>query len=339
MPRLNLLAHALIKEDGYGRGILHILRQLGLHGVQVHPGLLSELELPGWVQRMQGRDFGDLTLTIAPGGCVKGIPGRQWVMSMTEDTKVPSEWVDKINDHAERLIVPCQQNAEAFEKCGVEVPVHVLHWGTSPEEFPLLPPVQHNRPFTVVCMADRGARKGIETSLGAFFQAFPSETDVRLLVKARPVFIDPQMRQVFSNQSRLSWWLEDVDTMADVYSQADVFLYPAYGEGWGMPPREAAMMGLPVLATAWSGLEVGLEHWGIPLTNLTMAQSMLPQAGKWAKPDIDDVAAKLRWCYENRDAAAQIGRAGAAWLRENQTWAHTAKNLLTLLEEHAGWQN
>ncbi len=338
MQRINIVVQTLDKRDGYGRFNTHIIRQLSLLGLQVHPGLLEELDYPSWIQRMQGRDFGNLTLTIAPGEYVRGIPGRQWVLSMTEDTKIPRDWVENINNHAERLIVPCEQNFEAFEKCGVIVPIHVVHGGTCPQEFPLLPVVCHDRAYTVVCLADRGVRKGIETSLGAFFQAFPSERDVRLLIKARPDFIGAEMRGAFINQPRLSWWLDDVDSMADVYAQADVFLYPAYGDGWGMPPREAAMMGLPVIATAWSGTKVGLEHWGIPLTEYAMSQSMLPQGGRWAKPDVRHVAEKLRWCYENRDAARAIGLAGAKWLRENQTWAHTAKNLMTLFEEYAGWQ-
>lgn len=338
MPRINYLSFTFDNETGYGRWNKYLVRELAFLGLEVHPGVLDELNHPSWLQRMQGRDFGDLTITCAPGDKVRGIPGRQWVFSMTEDTKIPLEWVENLNGYAERVIVPCEQNAEAFARCGVTVPVHVVNGGTSPEDFPVIPKRHRAAKYTVLCLADRGIRKGIETSLGAFFQAFPSEGDVRLLIKARPDFVGTEMRGAFINQPRLSFWLDDVDSMADVYAQADVFLYPAYGDGWGMPPREAAMMGLPVIATAWSGTKVGLEHWGIPLTDYEMSQSMLPQAGKWAKPNVHHVAQKLRWCYENRDAARAIGLAGAKWLRENQTWAHTAKNLLTLFEEYAGWQ-
>jgi glycosyltransferase involved in cell wall biosynthesis len=333
--KINVLAHRLIKEDGYGRYALHLMRALAQLGVSVRPGEYRDIQLPAWVQHLQGYDFSHLTLSIMPAYELKGIPGRQWALTMWEDDYPPKHFVDGLHDHAERVIVPCEQNAQALQAAGVSIPIHVVHGGTAPEEFPVLPMVEHQRPYTFLCLGDRGPRKGIETVWSAFFQAFPHEQDVRLLIKARAGSLDPRMA-FGCDDARIAWWLEDTDSMADVYPFGDVFVYPAYGDGWGMPPREAAMLGLPVIATNWSGTAVGIENWALPIKKFQLVPAGIPPyIGKWARPDIGEVAQHMRWCYENRAAARAKGQAGAAWLRANQTWQHTARGIVALLEQYS----
>jgi glycosyltransferase involved in cell wall biosynthesis len=38
-----------------------------------------------------------------------------------------------------------------------------------------------------------------------------------------------------------------------LYTGADAFVLPSRGEGWGRPHIEAMAMGLPTIATNWSG--------------------------------------------------------------------------------------
>ena len=42
---------------------------------------------------------------------------------------------------------------------------------------------------------------------------------------------------------------------------------------------------------------------------------------------IDDLAAQMRWCYENREEAAAFGRRAARWLEGWQAWEDTAYEL------------
>lgn len=333
MQPLNVFGYKFARYDGYGSYVQNTIRALSRAGVDVMPGEAGVWELPGWIQRLQGWDFGRLTLSIMPGHCMKPLPGRHWLLTMTEDTSCPDDWPDAINRAGERLIVPCQQNADAFKARGVKLPIHVIPGGVNPEEFPVVEN-RRNQPYTFMALADRGNRKGFISVHHAFYKAFQGVKDVRLIIKSRAETM-PGVN-LSSVDKRVTFWRANIENPADVYAHADCYVFPSSGEGWGLPPREAAMMGLPVLATRWGGLEDGLDNWAIPLERISLVPSTLGHpGGEWAFVDVDEVAEKMRWCYENQDAARAKGLAAAAWLRENQTWAHSAAALLKLMETYA----
>jgi len=340
--RTNWIAYSFDKFDGYGRYSRHYCRALNRLGVSVVPMMLSQLHLPSWLQRMAGLDFSQLTITCTPPYMLEVIPGRQWSLSMTEGSRLPDGWAEKLNLYCERVIVPCEQNKEAYEKSGVEIPIHVLSGGTSPQEFPLLHRNGRARPYTFLALADRGARKGWIEVWQAFYKAFrkPADTpDVRLIIKTRPHTNDLIDRICGScSDPRVSFWLADVDDMADVYAFADAFAIPSRSEGWGMPHREAAMMGLPVITTRYSGLDDGhTDEWSIPLENLTpdkIPPTATHMRGEWMRCDVGELTDVMRWCYEHPYEAAKRGQEAAHWLRGNQTWEHSAGQLLELIERY-----
>lgn len=330
---LNWLTHSFDNRDGYGNMCQYLVRHLIQAGVQVTPLHYEMLGWAGWLQQAAGIDWSRLTITMTPGFHIESIPGRQWALSMYEATRIPDNWVTAFNAHCERLIVPSDWCKEVFEDCGVKVPIHVVFGGTEPSDFPVIQP-QHHRPYTFMALGDRGARKGWDFVYQAFYEAFGRDTkDVRLIVKARKYNLnDLDISSI--RDPRISIWRGDTRTLFDAFIHADCFVFPSRGEGWGMPPREAAMMGLPVIATRYSGLVHGLDEWAIPLENYRLTDTTIPGGGQWAFPDYKEVAAQMRWCYDNQDAARAKGLQAAAWLRENQTYAHSVKQLTELINEH-----
>lgn len=323
---LNWIGGHFDTKQGYGRYSLYMIRALQAIGVDVTAGLFDSFAAEEFAR---GRTTVDCTyLTHFP-----EVPG-QWGLTMWEDTALPPEAAAHINERCQRLLVPCEHNADVFQQNGVTVPVHVVHGGTDPDDFPLITE-RADRPYTFMCLGDRGARKGWEIVLYAFACAFPNNEDVRLIVKCLPGGMKGFHQDVFADK-RISLWEEDVPNVADIYPHADCYVFPSKGEGWGMPPREAAMMGLPVIATRWSGLEVGIDCWAIPINRFHMQKSYMPTyEGMWPICDPDEVTAHMRWCYDHPDAARQRGRDAAAWLRDNQTWQHSARQLMDLVETYA----
>lgn len=333
--QLNVIAYSLDPYEGYGRYTRYTIRSLVNAGASVYPSLRDTASLPGWLSRMAGLDFSRHTLAVMPGGLVEARPGRQGVLTMYETTRLPKEWVERLNKHSAYVIVPSTYLVEMFKASGVEVPIRVVPGGIDPAEFPALPTTnaERGKPFTFLCLGDRGTRKGFDTVWSAFWRAFGDTPDVRLVIKARATSLGEL--DIANSDRRLSIWREDVESLADVFAACDCFVFPTKGEGYGMPPREAAAMGIPVICTAWSGVADDIDQWALPIRDFKMADHgpMMDGNGRWAKPSVDATAALMRYVYENRDEARAKAKAASAWLHANQTWQQSGEKLLATLKE------
>lgn len=330
--QINWFTHSFDPHDGYGNMCSTLVRKLMQRGICITPIAKDSLKWAGWLQRAAGIDFSRLTIAMTPGGNVHPVPGLQWALTMYEADRIPAEWVTNLNTHTRRLIVPSDWCKTAFEASGVKVPISVVLGGTDPLAYPMIEHQHKGRPYTFMALGDRGSRKGHDFVWQAFYREFKPDEDVRLIIKSRA----GNMANVGDTSlldPRVSIWRDDTPSLADAFIHADCFVFPSRGEGWGMPPREAAMMGLPVIATRYSGLTHGIDEWAACIVeSYTLRQATIDGGGQWAISDVDEVAAHMRWCYENREEAGNRGRRAAAWLRENQTYEHTVAGLIELLE-------
>lgn len=334
--KINWIGYRFLKEDGYGRYGIHMIRALTRAGVEVVPIQAQTLyDMPADVLKLTGVDSQNRSIWLLPPVALKAEPPpNSWIYTMHESSKLPEGWAEKINQF-ERCIVPCEHNATIFAECGVTVPIDVVYGGTAPEEFPVREAVDQ-RPYTFICLADRHIRKGWDVVWGAWYEAFPDAVkDVRLIIKGRPEMVPDWFKNCDLPDKRIVRNYDNVTDMRQVFAEADCIVYPARGDGWGMWWREGAMMGLPALVTPYSGNAVGVDEAAIPLRKYRMAESMLGDGGDWAMPDQSEVAEKMRWCYEHQGEAKAKGLAGAKWLRDHQTWDHSAQALIKLIEAHA----
>lgn len=334
---LNWVSYRFIEQDGYGRFGLNFIRALHRIGVRVYPSTVEQIVWPVWLQHLAGADWSRLTIALMPSYELMPLSGRVWNYTMYEGTGLEPRWVPALNERAERLLVPHEFLVDVFRDHGARLPIHVVPGGTDPTEFPVsvASPYESGRPYTFLALGDRGSRKGWDIAWQAFWEAFGEHTeDVRLVVKMRPNSL-PRL-DLSRSDRRVSLWREDADSMLSVYEQCDCFVFPTRGEGWGMPPREFAMTGKPVICTRWSGVEDGIDHWALPVAINGLVPSVLPGGGMWASPRVDEVASWMRWCYDHPDDARRRGLAAARWLRENQTWDHAATKLWNLVEEVCG---
>lgn len=342
---VNWLAYNYRTWDGYGRYSTRLIAALERLGVGIHPGMAEQVNAPDWMHARWGLDWSRLTISCLPPFYLQRAPvEHHWLIAMTEGSELPEGWAEQINAcGVERVFVPCELNAQTFRRGGVRAPVSVLPGGTDPDEFPLLNRDRRNyRPYVFLALADRGARKGWGEVYEAFYRAFGGKTtgqrDVLLIIKSRP-----EVNEVFSliakaqdPDPRLICIEQDYDSLADLYAMADVFVIPSRSEGWGMPHREAAMMGVPVITQRYSGMDDGhTDEWAIVVEGgklERMPSNFTNIAGAWMRADVGKLAQMMRDCYEAPEAAAAFGREAAAWLRAHQTWDHAAARLIAEIE-------
>lgn len=333
---INFLTYRWGKFEGYGRHASHLVRALSANGVTVHLVPYEWVKWSAEARRLADLRFDRLTVSLLPHNHLHPLPGRQWVYTMYESPDLPPAMTNALNRTADRVLTPSTWCASIFKEHGVMVPVHVIPEGIDPYEFPYLPR-QIRRPFTFVALADRGLRKGFDLVIQAFQYEFPDDPNVRLIIKTATQ--SGAESGNFEGDRRITVWREDVATMREVYNAADCFVFPSRGEGWGLPPREAAAMGVPTIVTRYSGLTDGIEQYAtIMLEDIEERMNMMGTE-RCGEPDMIELASAMRRIYTTPTAAITAAAMGAQWLRDHQTWDHGARMLADLIRTEASWSN
>ena len=173
---------------------------------------------------------------------------RSWIYSMFETTHTPKSWIEILNK-AEEILVPSSWLVESWKEQGVKRPIHVYGHGVDPEVFfPLERPDRET--YTFLHYGRLSLRKGTDLVYRAFVEEFSHGEDVRLVLKDTvpfcPVLIeDPRVKWIHATYSK--------EQMRELMREADCFVFPTRGEGFGLPPLEAMATGLPTIVTNWSG--------------------------------------------------------------------------------------
>jgi len=95
----------------------------------------------------------------------------------------------------------------------------------------------------------------------------------------------------------------------------DCYVSPHRSEGFGYTPAEAMLLGKPVIVTGYGGTTQYADDSVARIVKWTPARvgpgaPPYPPDGRWADPDLDDLAAALRWIVEQPDAAAAMAERG-----------------------------
>lgn len=320
------VAGFLKPRDGYGYGTLKIIKALG-------DVPIMDLGQQSLSENMRWDIEGPVIAVCTP----DWLPfihtdGPVIAHTMFETSKLPEGWVEKLNRYATRVVVPCAWNVEVFRANGVAVPIDIAPWGIDTEDYW---PVQRrcDRPYTFLWSGTPDLRKGWDVAYKAFKQAFGNSDKVRLVLHFRK--LPRGLEGVRDDNVELLVGLFFRPRLRQLLQDVDCFVFPSRGEGWGLPPREAAATGLPVIATNWGGLAEEIDAWGLPIrvAGTSPAQhGFWDDVGEWVEPDVNEVAHLMAWCHAYPLDAAEFGSKAAAWLARHGTWARTAAALLESVE-------
>jgi glycosyltransferase involved in cell wall biosynthesis len=245
-----------------------------------------------------------------------------------ELARVPDHWCG-----AERFVsevwCPSEFSASAIAE-RIDVPVKVVpHAITIPDKLQAAPERTNSdaHTFTALVMADGRSslkRKNTSGAIRAFQVAFEGRDDAALIIKLRNAEDDASsldLLQAAESDSRIRV-IDDALAGGDIWElirHVDVLLSLHRSEGFGLTMAEAMACGVCVMATAYSGNLDFMDDKSaclIPAAETDVGgnaglYSQVPGA-KWAEPDLELAAQKLRYLADNPDARLAIGRAGRA---------------------------
>ena len=159
-------------------------------------------------------------------------------------------------------------------------------------------------------------RKNPAGAIKAWLKAFPTRTDVRLLVKSngRPLHDDPGFTDILGHverDPRIVWIRDHLshDDMLALFAACDVFVSLHRSEGLGLVPMEAMSLGKLVIATGYSGnMTFMTEQNSMPVTYRLvepldemhfLSRRFAGAGASWAEPDLDEAARLMRQAVDD----------------------------------------
>lgn len=274
--------------------------------------------------------------------------GLRFILFFWEETSVPAETIDHINNNFDGVLVAAQSVKRALINSGCRPQVFVIPIGVDhliPADVPALDlaPPKDGGVIRFLHVSSAFERKGVDVLLAAYLDAFTANDPVELYIKTYPNphnQIHAQLQNLLvglKSPPRVIIDEEQLDDagMLELYRSSHAMLLPTRGEGFNLPAAEALAMGLPVLTTGYSAQTDFCCHATATLLDFSFAGSRshlrAPDAC-WLEPSREDLSAKLRVLRERilgNDVRLDIQRKnGISLIRNTYTWLNSAKAVL-----------
>lgn len=272
---------------------------------------------------------------------MRPIPGKKNVaICCWETDRIPVYWAVTLNAF-DQIIVPCEANAEAFERSGVTVPISVVGMPVFRDRYsldgvePFMIPETTEETTVFYNISQWTHKKGIDAAIRSYFLAFQNNENVLLLLKG---YVG--MRQQQGDASKVIQAIDDIkasmrlprypriyvtdmmmndEQIKQLHQTGDCYVNMSRGEGWGIPPFEALLFGNELVTT----LHTGMEEWASEdlvapvdsyldsVHNMPHPDPMLYTANEnWYEPVILSGADAFRAVHQNPKANTPEKREG-----------------------------
>lgn len=195
--------------------------------------------------------------------------------------------------------------------------------------------------FSVLFVGQNTRRKGLTDAVIGFLRGLGHEKDAEMIIKShdlsdREVSADNLIVQsAYANMAgkgapvyTITRYLNRQE-ISEMYASSSVLLFPSRGEGFGLPPAEAMISGIPVIYVPWSSTpEVCEAEGNYPLEyRVDEAHSMLQHGYEvdsfYAIPSIRDIMRKLRYCHQH-------------WKRDRRDYFKSVQGNYDIIEKRFG---
>ena len=236
--------------------------------------------------------------------------------TMWETDVLPVRFARWLGQYDE-IIVPCEHNIPVFGEHHPNVnyiPLGVDTGWWTPQ------PRKANDKFRFQAAGSLWQRKGLDKVVEAFNKLKLPDTELH--IKAAPHASDVPLQHLGDNVFLHRQWM-DQETQRNWFNQADCFVAPARGEGFGLIPLQAIALGIPTIVSKSSGQEQ-FSHLATSVVSSRKENCFM--GGRWDEPNLDHLMQLMRFHYTHRDNLMREARE-KAHLAEEFSWAKAAQKL------------
>jgi glycosyltransferase involved in cell wall biosynthesis len=245
-----------------------------------------------------------------------------------ESTLLRDDWADIMNQ-CDEIWTPSPIIADWYVRySGIKVPVYVYEHGVDPEWTPVDRKVTER--FKFLHVGAEAARKGGKETMRAFREEFANNKDVELNMK----IISQGWKIGALNKINYINSKMPIEELIQLYHDNHVFVYPSYGEGFGLNPLQAMATGMPTITVpGWAPYARFLD----PDLSIDSKFIKTPyprfHPGMMLKPDFDDLRDAMRYTYDNYETVQSRAQARVQEIISYYDWDRLTKEAFDNLAE------
>ena len=200
---------------------------------------------------------------------------------------------------------------------------------------------ESHKPFTFLHVGEPYARKDGQLVVDSFIELYGNNPDYRLVLKANGINTikvkDPRHgflsspAACYENIVMIDNFLTN-EQMIGLHELCDVFVYPSWGEGWGLQPMQALATGMPVISTdGWADYYKYI-NWRVDSRWIISPwQDIHP--GSMMKPEKESLKEQMQKCVEEYDSVLQQTFRNAFKMHKEYDWLEVTKPAVARLNE------
>ena len=331
------------RSVGYGEASYHIYKTFERHGIQCvfkntqYAGMsvndLIELE-PEFHKPNIGLSF------IFPHEYSFG--PNQYKIGYTpwESTGIFPNWKKPLNA-VDEMWTTSEWCADIFSKHTTK-PIFVFKHGVTDDWIPQKRVINPNRPFRFLHIGEPASRKDAQLVVDVFLELFDGNKNVELVLKCSGMnttrIFDKKTGQSKGSPSAFHHNIKTIESyitteqINGLYDLCDVFVYPSWGEGFGLNPLQAIAKGIPTIST---------HDWATYAKYIT-----LPVDGKWAtspwpethpgkmiRPEKQHLKEQMLKVYNEYQKYSAIAYRNAFLAHRDYNWDKVSKPAIKRLKE------
>jgi len=246
-----------------------------------------------------------------------------------ESTKLQPGWAQIMN-RCDEIWTPSPLIAQWYKEYnGVHVPVYVYEHGIEHDWEPQDRPVEDKIKFLHV--GAEAARKGGWTTYRLFNRAFAGRDDVELTLK----MVDQDWIG-FPKLGKTNFVNEKMPfpQLKQMFYDHHVYVYPSWGEGFGLTPLQAMASGMPTITVpGWAPYSEFIDP------NLAIGSELKPtkwkkiHPGKMLRPNYDDIIDRMRYAADNYEDVLEAAQKQAPAIHSEYDWDTLTRKQFEALEK------